>query len=233
MKGSTVPHWSRQLAALRFLVSYIEREAGDLAIAGEEDPGFRYVCLDARLAEWTPIEGPRISRAIYISPSQPKRKRDRMVVRQLEWKLGDDFERAQTERVSWPSIAADCYDVEGPARKSIELALRELEQAVAPGSNDTIAKPTSSPGPNAEGGPTAPRRKRRSIFLHVGSPISIVDLIFREGDVRRVDSAWTPLWTQLSEICASTPSPQQYDPQYLVPPSRLARFLEDTVAEPE
>jgi hypothetical protein len=220
-------NWPDQFHVLRYLVSYLEREA-HLAIAGEQDPGFRYVYLDARLSEWMPIRGPYLSRAIYISPSQPKQKRDRMVVRQLAWESGEDFKRIKAERIPWPSITVDYYDVPTSTEKEL---LRKMEQLAAPWSYDPPPPPVADPVLDQDWETATRRRKRRTIFTYVGLPISTVDIEFREGDDPRMDDAWTALWDSLSSICSSQPASQEYEPQFLVPPERLADFLGEAITK--
>jgi hypothetical protein len=223
------PSWTDQYNVLRYLVSYLEREARDLAIAGEEDVGHRYVYLQARLSEWMPIRGPYVSRGIYISPSQPKQKRDRMVVRQLAWESGEDFKRVKAERIPWPSITVGYYDVPRSTKKGL---LEKVEQLAAPWDYGSIPKLVANPALDQEGPVDATRlRKRRAIYSYVGLPISIVDIEFREGDDSRIDDAWTALWDSLSSVCASEPASQEYEPEYLVPPQRLADFLREAITE--
>jgi hypothetical protein len=146
-----------------------------------------------------------------------------MVVRQLLWQSGEDFQRAQTERISWPTIAIDHYKVTQPDRQSLELNLRETEEAVAFWNDDARTEPTDQPILDVTGSTTAHRHKHRGMFLHLRLPI--LDAMFREGDNAVIDNAWASAWAQLSEICASGPVGKKCEPQYLVSPERLARFL--------
>jgi hypothetical protein len=208
------------------LLSYLEREALDL-IPADNDATAGHVELISRLATWFPIEGPYTSRAIYISPSQPKPKPARMVIRQIEWQSREDFDRVRDQRALWPSIDVSYYDVEEPSRRSLRRSLSALQRTLDGQRTRTADDSPSTQIAGAEPLSDRRRREHRSVFLHL--ELDILERVFREADNPSLDKAWSKVWTLLSRECSEERETKRYAADYLIPPEELARFMFDSI----
>jgi hypothetical protein len=231
----------RRFDALTEVVDYLERGASALLPPPTRRPKDQYLGLIVAMKQWTPTKGLSTSRAVYSPPQRFQRSRPPEVVQQITWQERHDFEVSKQERVSWPAVTVQHFEISGKEEwRRIDSALRTLEERLGAFPFDgpetpglSITRPDYVPGTYLEHRRAHEIVGRNSYVRRLNLQLSwgVIQAIFREGQDADFDSAWDEAWDALSEVCRPECRVQGYEGNYLIAPERLSELLTGAVNE--